>query len=405
MVEANDITTYVAAFVALWWAIDWLNMRQEGEPLPLRRAPLRMLGDVLPKLWRNRTFIAVLVALWLIGASVASVQGFFLRMSSQAPGLQDEQMPMERPFTIAEGVPEILRDELPGALPRPVGVPLGAWGALLLAVLLIVAIVRVALDPPESIGGEGARRLWWPAGVLLAALAMHLVMIAIGNKAMGGRGIDPPSSSAGSALMLIAGIGLLPALLAPLFALLWRLVLEIVRDGVWSFASAIRALAESWLPISLVLLIANGFRVIAIEAQPGVRGIGYVYLAVLVLLALVPFAIVDRHEGVGAAFARTWRLFRQKPVDVIAFGLRFTLLFAMLGGLVALAEPHPAMEWGAWYAPLLGVLRHALVLLQVAVLAGLYVHLSELLEEDDACAGCPATRMAERLEQQTEEEQ
>jgi len=168
MVEANDITTYVAAFVALWWVIDWISMRQEREPLPLRRAPLRVLADVARKLWRNRTFLAVLVTLWLIGAAVASVQGFFFRMSAQAPGLRDEQMPTGRPFTITDGVPEILLDELPAALPRLVEVPLGTWGALLLAVLLIVAIVRVALAPPESIGEETARKLWWPAGILVA---------------------------------------------------------------------------------------------------------------------------------------------------------------------------------------------------------------------------------------------
>ncbi|MFO8082436.1 MAG: hypothetical protein R6V07_19325 [Armatimonadota bacterium] len=52
MVQPNDIVIWAAAFVALWWVIDWLHMRQEGERLPMRRAPLRALGDVLPKLWR-----------------------------------------------------------------------------------------------------------------------------------------------------------------------------------------------------------------------------------------------------------------------------------------------------------------------------------------------------------------
>ena len=77
---------------------------------------------------------------------------------------------------------------------------------------------------------------------------------------------------------------------------------------------------------------------------------------------------------------------------MIAFGLRFALLFAVLGGIVALLEPQSAT---AWDVPLRGIVRQALVLLQVAVLAGLFVHLSELLEQDDACASCP-----ERVEEE-----
>ena len=392
-VDANDVIAWVAAFVALWWVIDWFTMRQEGEALPLRRAPLRVLADVARKLWRNKTLLAVLLALWLIGAAVLAVQSTITRIGHVGP-VPDTRPMFTRTLGLMDTVPELLARELPEALPRLQEVPPGAWGALLLSVLLIAAFVRIALAPPESIGEETVRRLWWPAGVLLAGLALYLVMFAIGNRTMGGPGIEPPTSRAGSVLLMIAGFAVLPALLAPMFGLLWRLVLEIARDGVWSFASSIRALAESWLPITLVLLIANGLKVISAEVQPGVRGTYYVYLAVLVLLALVPFAVVDQQAGFIAALKRSWRLFRQKPIDVIAFGLRFTLLFAVLGGLVALLEPRPMAEWAAWWAPLLQLVRYGIVLLQVAVLAGLYVHLGELLAADEACASCPSTQPA-----------
>lgn len=403
-VDANDVITWVAAFVALWWLADWVNMRQEGEPLPLRRAPLRVLADVARKLWRNKTFLAVLLALWLIDAAGSAVHSTVMRLAHAGP-MPSAQPMFARTPSLTDTVAMLLARELPEALPRLQEVPLDTWGALLLMVLLIVALVRIALAPPKSIGEETARRLWWPAGVLVAGLALYVVMIAVGNKTIGGGGIEPPTSRVASTLMIIAGMAVLPTLLTPMFTLLWRLVLEIVRDGVWSFASSIRALAESWLPIALVVLVANGFRVILMLGQPGFRGMSYVYLAILVLLALVPFTVVDRREGLGGAFVRTWRLVRQKPVDVIAFGLRFTLLFAILGGLVALVEPRSAVSWAAWYAPLLQVVRLALVLLQVAVLAGLYTHLDELLEENDACANCPSARLAERLEELAEEDE
>jgi len=192
-------------------------------------------------------------------------------------------------------------------------------------------------------------------------------------------------------------------LLASAWALLWRLVLEIARDGVWSFVSSMRALAECWLPIVLLVLVANALRPMGVLAGRGYTSLwGYAYLAVLVLLALTPWAILDRQEGLGAALRRSWQLFRQKPVDVIAFGLRFALLFAVLGGLVLLVEPRASVEWAAWYTPLLGVVRNALLLLQALVLARYYVHLEEMLAEDEACETCPATRMAERLEEQAE---
>ena len=400
-VEANDVLMWLAAFVALWWVIDWISFRQSGEPLPLRRAPLRILADVARKLWRNKTFLAVLLALWLIGAAGFAVQSTVMRLAHLGPMPSAQPMFM-RVYGLTDTVPTLLARELPEALPRLQEVPLDTWGTLLLAALLFLAFARIAVAPPPSIGEETARRLRWPLGVLVAGIVAHIAALAVPRTfleslGLGGSGIPPLRALPWT----IGTMVLLPVLLAPMHTLLWRLVLEIVRDGVWSFKSSMAALAESWLPVTLVLLIANGLRVLAIIWN---RPLGYVYLAALVLLALAPFAIVDRREGLGGAFVRTWRLIRQKPVDVIAFGLRFTLLFAVLGGLVALVEPHPEVSWAAWYAPLLQVVRLALVLLQVAVLAGLYVHLGELLEENDACASCPSTRLTEKLEDLAEED-
>lgn len=405
MVEANDIISYVAAFVALWWAIDWINMRQEGERLPLRRAPLRILGEVLPKLWRNRTFLLILLSLWLIGATVASVQGYFFRMSSQAPGLQSAQM-VRPAFTISDSVPEMLLHELPEALPRLVEVPLGTWAAALFAVLLIAAMVRIVIDPPEAIGEETARKLRWPVGLLAAYLVVWGAITAAGQPfldkiSQGGEHAWAEVPFAVLTLVIVPGL-----LMAPAYALLWRLVLEITRDGVWSFVSSMRALAECWLPIALLLIIANAFRPMGVLAGHGYESFwGYAYLAVLVLLALAPWAVLDDPEGRAQPFVRSWRLFRQRPVDVIAFALRFTLLFAVLGGLVALVEPSAASRLTTWYAPLLGVARNLLLLLQAMVLAGLYVHLSAVPTEDDACASCPSARLAERLEEQVDRDE
>lgn len=404
MVEANDVIAWVGAFVALWWAIDWLNMRQEGEPLPLRREPLRVLADVARKLWRNKTFLAVLLALWLIGAAVFAVEASIARLTH--PGSPPSAAPLlMRGIGLTDMLPELLTRELPDALPRLVEVPLGSWGAMLFAVLLSAGLIRVATRPPEAIGRETARRLLWPAALLGVFFIASIAILAAGREFMESLGfagrIPPPRTI----LWMVGTVVLLPVLLAPAQALLWRLVLEIARGGVWSFTSALRAIADAWAPIALILLAVNALRLLGLLWVQSASIMGYVYAAALIMLALVPFAVVDEQAGLIAALRRTWRLFRQRPVDVIAFGLRFALLFAVLGGIVALVEPHSATRWAAWYAPLLDLVRYALTLLQVAVLAGLYVHLSGLLEEGDACASCPSVRLGEELQERVGEEQ
>ncbi len=404
MVETNDIVMWGAAFVALWWLFDWIHGRQEGERLPMRRAPMRVLGDVLPKLWRNKTFMLAVLCLWLIGATVAGVQGYFMRVSARPGAAEAAARQMDRPAALADAIPQLLTQELPEALPRLVEVPLGTWAAILFAVLLILGMVRIAIDPPDAIEEHTARGLWWPAGLLVLNLAAGIALLAAPRdflEGLGYGGSAPPRS----ALMAIGTLVIMPALVAPVTALLWHLVLEIARKGTWSFVSSIRALAESWLPIVVVVIAAQALHVPAtLSDPPGQRWWGIAYMLVLVVLALAPWAILDRKEGVLAGLRRSWRVVRLKPVDALAFGLRFTLLFAVLGGLVALAEPPARAVWAAWYAPLLDVVRNALILLQALVLARFYLHLSEGLGEDEACAGCPSPRTAERLGEQREEE-
>jgi hypothetical protein len=289
-------------------------------------------------------------------------------------------------------VPQLLARELPEAYPRLLQVPLGNWGTMLFALLLAAGLIRVAMARPKALGDETSRRLYVPAGLLIASAVASIAILFAGREFFESFGYVGSAAPPLTVLWMVATMAILPALIAPAHALLWRLVLEVARGGAWSFTTTLRAVAQSWLPVALLLLVAGLARVAAVLGAQVTPVAGYLYAAVLILLTLAPYAIVDTGLGLGAALARSWRLFRQRPVDVIAFGLRFALLFAVPGGLVALLEPQSAT---AWYVPLLGIVRQALVLLQVAVLAGLFVHLSELLEQDDACASCP-----ERVEEE-----
>jgi len=373
MIPWDDVVAWAAAFVALWWLADWLSMRQEGEPLPLRRAPVRVLADVLRKLARNPSFVLALVALWLLDAAIGAMQVYFYRLHADHP------VPAAPGFaqlgSFAEAVPRLLAQELPKALPRLEGLPLGVWGSLLLAVLLLIGIVRLMIDPPEQVGASVVRGLRWPAVMLAALIAGWAALMAAGQPfldAMSGAG--PRSVAFGIVSLVIA-----PALLAPVVALLWRLALEIVETGAWSFISSVRALGRTWLAVALVLIVSKAILPAAVFMRPGHYGSapGIAYVLVGVLLAFAPWAIVDRQAGLINALRESWRLLRARWFEVFAFALRFTLLFAALGGLVAVIEPPASVRWQVWYGPLLGVVRNALVLLQVMTIAGLYVHLRD----------------------------
>ena len=380
----HDAVAWLAAFVAVWWLADWLSMRQEGEPLPLRRAPLRVLGDVVRKLARNPSFVLALVALWMLSAAIGAMQIYFYRLHQPLPAPRPETAAVGPP---AEAVPRLLTQELPEALPRLEAVPLGVWGGILLAVLLLIALVRLMIDPPEEIGASVARGLRWPAAMLGVLIGGMIALMVAGQPFLDRMSGSGPRSVAFTIASLVIG----PALLAPVVALLWRLAFEVVELGSWSFVSSVRALSRTWLPVALALIMSKALLPPAIFGQPGrhgsVPGIGYMLIGVL--LVFVPWALVDLQAGLIDALRESWRLFRARWFEVIAFALRFTLLFAVLGGLVALIEPPALVRWQVWYGPLLSVVRNALVLLQVMTIAGLYVHLRDEYAVEGACAICP----------------
>lgn len=388
-VQGEQVVGWLAAFVALWWIIDWLSLRQVGEALPLQRAPLRILADVLRKLGRNKSFLAAIIALWLIGAATSGLIIYFRHLGG-APTDQPPRPLIAGPISFANTMPELLAQELPVSLPRLLEVPLGLWGGALFVVLLIALIVRLNIDPPEEIGAETARKLRWPAALLLLYLIVLVGMMIAGQPLLDELTPDGRYARVYTWFVIFHLVIVPGLLLAPATALLWRLVLEIARDGAWSFTSAIRSLADSWIPVAIALLVANALRPLAVLGAGYIGAWGIAYLVLLVLLLFVPWATLDRRYELTDALAHSWRLFRQRPIEVIAFFLRFTLLFATLGAVVALFEPSTPTLAAPWYMPLLEMVRYALLLLQVMVLARLYVHLNELLEEDEACSACPA---------------
>lgn len=384
MIPWTDVTAWAAFFVAVWWVADWLSMRREGEALPRRRDPLGVLAVGLRRLARNRSLLLALVGLWLLGAAIGALRLYVYRLHLGAPA-RPTPPGLSALGPLADAIPRLLARALPASLPRLEPVPLSSIGEALAALLLVIAIVRLNLDPPAEIGAATVRRLRWPVAALGVFVGVHVAFLAAGQSLFAGFGYDGMIPPARSVVFGVFTLVLWPALLAPLVALLWRMVLEIMDEGTWSFRSALAAMARSWLPVALAIILANALRPVGVFLTPGGYGSapGVAYLLIGVLLALVPWTLVDRQEGFAAALRTSWRLFRSRWFEVITFALRFTLLFAVLGALVMLLEPTGAQA-------IMPVLRAFVTLLQVMTVAGLYVVLRDDYAEGSACAGCPA---------------
>ncbi len=391
MPDATVVISWIAAFVALWWVIDWLSLLQEGRRMPLRRGPLRVLADILPKLKRNKTFIVTLVSLWLIGAAVGAVSAYLILDGTPVPSPQTPPPRIAGPLTFTDTVPDLLAGELPEALPQLIPIPLGGVAAIVLAVLLLTGLIRIMLHPPREIGDNAARALKGAIVILGLHVLASGALVAIGDAYF--RELQRPDAPwYGVWLLAPRAVIVAGVFLAPAWALLWRLVFEIARDGYWSFKSSLRSLSASWGPAFVLIVLSLPSMTlldVSVFADPGLDGaLNVVSAAIPVLLLLTPWAVVDRQAGLADALRRSWRLFRSRPIDVITFGLRFALLFAVLGGVVALFEPAVTAMAPTWYEPMTGVARSFLLLLQALILARLYVHLSEELAADDSCTDC-----------------
>ena len=173
---------------------------------------------------------------------------------------------------------------------------------------------------PKALGDKTSRRLYWPAGLLIASAAASIAILFAGREFFERFGYVGSAAPPLTVLWMVATMAILPALIAPAHALLWRLVLEVTRGGTWSFTTTLRAVAESWLPVALLLLIAGLARVAGVLGAQVTPVAGYLYAVVLILLTLAPYAIVDSGSGLGAALARSWRLFRQPALRAAVRG-------------------------------------------------------------------------------------
>jgi hypothetical protein len=385
-----------SSFVLLWWLAEWLGYRQEDRARPIVRDPLRLLVFAVRRLWKNRSFVGALLVVWLIGIPLYHVQRVRLltdlhgrppeagKMSFGVPRLVSE------PRTVLAEAPRLFEDEIPRALPDKTGIPLDPHGSLFLAAALAVGLIWMLRSRPSWLPGELRAGLRWPPQLVLAGCVLRVAQMVLYSLGRAPSWYEGMSYAWLRSLWPGLEILLEAVLLAPLWALLWHIGLQIARDERWNLRGAIKGMAATWAPIALLELFAYTPAAVGMSLSLSPLRDVHPYTTTLgsalgVFLALTPWIIVDRRVRLREAFAQTCRLLRYWSFDLLTFGLRFVLLYAALGVLLrALSPPGDAPR--ALFREVYSVPYYLLLLTKVVVIATLYLDLCREPEASEASA-------------------
>jgi len=373
------------SFILLWWLAEWFGYRQEDRVPPSVRDPLRLLVLATRRLWKNRSFLWALLGLWVATTPLSYLQRMRWFVSAYGHAPDPRQMAsglpriLSEPRTVLTEAPRLLVQQLPRALPDKTDMPLGHYGIAIVAAALAVTLIWLLRAKPSWIPSQVCARLFWPLQFTLAGCVLRVVQGVLGDV--------PGPSSYGPGVsfpwlrclypaldVLLAGV-----LLAPASALMWHIGLQIARGDRWNLRDAIRAMAMSWPSIALLEVVAYTPTALALSLSfqwsYGVSA----YLTPLarilgVVLALCPWIIVDQQVGLGTALRETYRLVRGRAFDLLTFGLRFVLLFAVAEVVFTALRP-PGAIMANLFVEFLSVPHYLLMLAKALVIATLYLQL------------------------------
>ena len=390
----------LTAILLAWWALEALRYQRDGDRIPLARNPLALFALSVQRLWRNRSFLWIVAACWALAVAYGWIQQEVI-----IPRYYPELLAMPEPepgegidLPQAQVVSTVVVSELTSAFPRLThGLRLGPLGRLLAPAIIAGALIWLLVKKPAWLP-EGVRgRLVWAVHFCIACFILGGVLAVMplvgGPGAWGG----PWGRYAVLYPLFMAGVSIFFAVLAaPMGAFIWHLVLQIARGDRWSMRKAVAGMASAfpaigWMyllvyvlgstPQVLVMLITHPSVITKLMAATGwswawrLHGYGYqIQLAVWVACFLVPWIVLHRGVGLRAALDESYAIFTGRLGDVLAFAVRYALLFAALKSAVRyLRSP-----W-AWPPDPVGMvsslLMHGLVLVEALVIASFYLAL------------------------------
>ncbi len=389
------------AAVLLWWigeAVGYIGSRTTParDPLVCSIAAVRRLG-------RSPWLVGVLLAVWL--GSWATGVNAMQRWHAQSPwqshsGSSSTEPAVSGASPSADWLPEpgIMTPEralrqvveyLAHDLPRyGYALPVGA-GPLLLVLAAAILFARAAFSgaPDER------ERAAWPFRLTVLLFIASSVPVLIWFR---GNAFANLSTWPMSLWWLLLSLAFLSA--APYDALLWHVWRQVAAGERWDLKRAVDGAVRTWVPMLGLLLVlkvptivlvnvVNSLTSIVPSTLPAasigfaVRSTTSSLFATLMplfglALAFVPWLIVDERIGVRRALIRSWALARDNASDVLAFALRYVVLYGAVdflatwrftGALVGYL-PFDALEFLA---------RSSVRLIGILAIGVLYQHLRE----------------------------
>ncbi len=359
----------------VWWLGDAVGYLRNGvRPL---REPVDCAITGVRGLLRSPWLLGVFAACWGVSAMLARDRLWswleHVREYNAAAPVWNRSASYWEEF--ARGVPQFRQ-------------PIGDGGevVLLLAALVLFSIALLAGDRKYR------ARAAWPVALTLIGLAAWPASVLLLHDQMAVRLMPAWPRQLAVGLMALGFVWYAPAV-----ALLWHSLLHVLRRRRWELQTVVEGAVRDWpamlwllaivtIPQLLRLALGVAPRVMAYaldqdqvwfflqltEAMPTV-----LTPIIGIALALAAWLIVDRGIGVREALRQSWELARARGVDVLAFALRYSLIFALLGAITA-AFPRSAIEHGSG---LFGIGFHvatgAIVLIGVVTVGVLSLHLRE----------------------------
>ena len=395
------LISLAAVAVIAWYFAEWRNCAERGEPMDLLRNPLALFGLTLTRIWRNRSLVIILLALWVASWALNAFviwplvhKPYLERMGYSGEGLKEPRTD-KRSRVVPPG--EIVRWTL-DALPRTPTVAIADW-PISIPVLGVFACALIYLwrRRPQWLPESAVRAIAWPALLAVAGFlfAAELAMLGYGSMLRG----DPSSPESSYVWPTLLHGLVAPFLAGALTALLWHAVYQAGNGGRWSLRRATVAAVRTWLPVAwLVFAIYLPLGIATVVPVPlGADGLvsspigwalfdarqylfsltGYLSIA----FVFVPWVIFERRYSFRAAVVENFRMMGRHWRDLLAFLPRYIILAAPLYGLLSYVADTSRYALSPY-----AIAAFALYLLQVVLMFAVVVVYTELRKSEQPVA-------------------
>ena len=319
--------------IIVWYWAEWQRCAEQQRPMNPIRNPLALFDLAFRRLWRNRSFLAILVGCWLVSIAVNDFvlyplltgrpleQELFARfreyMQSMRPHWRAGFMPVAEASLerwISQSLPMIRWVQV-GLEGRSYVVGIPALGGL------AAALIGLWFRPPKWMTPDARRRLPWPIHITLACfVCVGLAWAAVlsGNRIA--VLLNPVLRSALKLFILFTG--------AVWIALMCQLVLQIGAGQYWHLHRGVLAATNRWLPIAWLSVVIDApyyaLSTFSYTTRPILaEWVMRLPTVLAVTLLFVPWIILQEQANLWSAVMRNFRILWDHRWDLSVFLLRY----------------------------------------------------------------------------------